>query len=144
MISLRGLTKQYGSTRAVDDLTFDVRPGRVTGFLGPNGAGKSTIPSPARTALARIGVIVRHSAGAVAVLFAILLVLPTMTEGLPDSLQETVNPHLPAYAGQAIFRTSESGHLLQPWQGFARPLFTAYTAATLVVATIIIISRRDT
>ena len=42
MISLRGLTKQYGSTRAVDDLTFDVQPGRVTGFLGPNGAGKST------------------------------------------------------------------------------------------------------
>jgi energy-coupling factor transporter ATP-binding protein EcfA2 len=42
VISLRGLTKQYGSTRAVDDLTFDVRPGRVTGFLGPNVAGKST------------------------------------------------------------------------------------------------------
>lgn len=42
MISLRGLTKQYGSTRAVDDLTFDVQPGQVTGFLGPNGAGKST------------------------------------------------------------------------------------------------------
>ena len=88
-----------------------------------------------------IGVIVRHSAGAVAVLFAILLVLPAMTEGLPDSLQETVNPYLPAYAGQAIFRTSESGHLLQPWQGLA--LFTAYTVAALLVAAIII-RRRDT
>jgi ABC-2 type transport system ATP-binding protein len=42
MISVRGLTKQYGAVRAVDDLTFDVEPGRVTGFLGPNGAGKST------------------------------------------------------------------------------------------------------
>ncbi|RST07837.1 ATP-binding cassette domain-containing protein [Streptomyces sp. WAC07149] len=42
MISLRGLTKRYGGTLAVDDLTFDVRAGRVTGFLGPNGAGKST------------------------------------------------------------------------------------------------------
>ena len=42
MIEVRGLTKTYGSTRAVDGLTFDVRPGRVTGFLGPNGAGKST------------------------------------------------------------------------------------------------------
>jgi ABC-2 type transport system ATP-binding protein len=41
-ISVRGLTKRFGDVTAVDDLTFDVRPGRVTGFLGPNGAGKST------------------------------------------------------------------------------------------------------
>jgi ABC-2 type transport system ATP-binding protein len=42
MISIRSLTKQYGDVRAVDDLSFDVEPGKVTGFLGPNGAGKST------------------------------------------------------------------------------------------------------
>lgn len=42
MITLRGLTKRYGATVAVDDLTLDVTAGRVTGFLGPNGAGKST------------------------------------------------------------------------------------------------------
>ncbi|PRX43604.1 ABC-2 type transport system ATP-binding protein [Prauserella shujinwangii] len=42
MITLRGLTKHYGRKRVVDELTFDVAPGRVTGFLGPNGAGKST------------------------------------------------------------------------------------------------------
>jgi ABC-2 type transport system ATP-binding protein len=42
MIELRGLTKRYGRKLAVDDLTFTVSPGRVTGFLGPNGAGKST------------------------------------------------------------------------------------------------------
>jgi ABC-2 type transport system ATP-binding protein len=42
MIEVRGLTKRYGQTVAVEDLTFTVRPGRVTGFLGPNGAGKST------------------------------------------------------------------------------------------------------
>src|SRR5918993_4138311 len=42
MISMRGLTKDYGDVRAVDDLTFDVEAGKVTGFLGPNGAGKST------------------------------------------------------------------------------------------------------
>ncbi|MEU4657080.1 ATP-binding cassette domain-containing protein [Streptomyces sp. NPDC023723] len=41
-IELRALTKEYGSRRAVDDVTCTVRPGRVTGFLGPNGAGKST------------------------------------------------------------------------------------------------------
>lgn len=42
MIEVRGLTKQYGDVRAVDDLSFSVKPGIVTGFLGPNGAGKST------------------------------------------------------------------------------------------------------
>ncbi|MYV94886.1 ATP-binding cassette domain-containing protein [Streptomyces sp. SID1034] len=42
MIELEGLTKRYGSKVAVDQLSFQVRPGVVTGFLGPNGAGKST------------------------------------------------------------------------------------------------------
>ncbi len=42
MIEAVGLTKRYGRTLAVDDLSFTARPGRVTGFLGPNGAGKST------------------------------------------------------------------------------------------------------
>jgi ABC-2 type transport system ATP-binding protein len=41
-IEVQALTKEYGTRRAVDDLTFTVLPGRVTGFLGPNGAGKST------------------------------------------------------------------------------------------------------
>ncbi|RRO13673.1 ABC transporter ATP-binding protein [Saccharopolyspora rhizosphaerae] len=42
MIEARGLTKRYGQKVAVDDLSFTVKPGHVTGFLGPNGAGKST------------------------------------------------------------------------------------------------------
>src|SRR5437588_4614396 len=42
MIEARALTKEYGERRAVDDLSFTVRPGIVTGFLGPNGSGKST------------------------------------------------------------------------------------------------------
>ena len=42
MIEVQSVTKRYGSTVAVDGLTFDVRAGEVTGFLGPNGAGKST------------------------------------------------------------------------------------------------------
>src|SRR5436190_7766616 len=42
MIEARTLTKLYGDKRAVDDLSFTVRPGMVTGFLGPNGSGKST------------------------------------------------------------------------------------------------------
>ena len=42
VIEVRGLTKRFGKFVAVDDLSFDVVPGRVTGFLGPNGSGKST------------------------------------------------------------------------------------------------------
>jgi len=42
MIEVRGLTKRYGDKVAVDDLTFGIEPGKVTGFLGPNGAGKTT------------------------------------------------------------------------------------------------------
>ena len=40
MIEAHDLVKRYGSTMAVNDLSFSVRPGMVTGFLGPNGAGK--------------------------------------------------------------------------------------------------------
>jgi len=42
MIRVEGLTKSYGDVVAVDDVSFECRPGRVTGFLGPNGAGKTT------------------------------------------------------------------------------------------------------
>ena len=42
MIELEGLTKEFGSRVAVDDLTVTIHPGRVTGFLGPNGSGKTT------------------------------------------------------------------------------------------------------
>ena len=42
MIEVTNLTKAYGETLAVDNLSFTVQPGIVTGFLGPNGAGKST------------------------------------------------------------------------------------------------------
>ena len=41
-VDVHGLTKDFGSVRAVDDLSFTVEPGQVTGFLGPNGAGKTT------------------------------------------------------------------------------------------------------
>jgi ABC-type branched-subunit amino acid transport system ATPase component len=46
MIEARGLVKRYGATAAVNDLSFTIRPGLVTGFLGPNGAGKTRRASP--------------------------------------------------------------------------------------------------
>lgn len=42
MILAHGLTKTYGATKAVDNLSFEIAPGKITGFLGPNGSGKST------------------------------------------------------------------------------------------------------
>ncbi|MGO7983931.1 ATP-binding cassette domain-containing protein, partial [Rhizobium johnstonii] len=41
-IEFSGVTKRFGPVTAVNDLSFTVEPGRVTGFLGPNGAGKTT------------------------------------------------------------------------------------------------------
>src|SRR5215470_12601686 len=55
-ITVEGLTKRYGELAAVDDLTFTVRRGAVTGFLGPNGAGKTT-------ALAAIAGLARPTSG---------------------------------------------------------------------------------
>jgi ABC-2 type transport system ATP-binding protein len=43
VIEARGLTKRYGATIAVDGLSFELRPGVVTGFLGPNGSGKPNL-----------------------------------------------------------------------------------------------------
>jgi ABC-2 type transport system ATP-binding protein len=61
VIEVEGLSKKFGSTLAVDDLTFAVKPGTITGFLGPNGAGKST------TMRAILG-LVRPTAGSTTVL----------------------------------------------------------------------------
>src|SRR4051794_25316401 len=42
VVTIRGLTKRYGAVLAVDDITFSLQAGSITGFLGPNGAGKTT------------------------------------------------------------------------------------------------------
>ena len=52
MIEVRGLTKRYGRVLAVDALSFDVRPGVVTGFLGPNGSGKFSLGMAQRLGIA--------------------------------------------------------------------------------------------
>ncbi|MBD4583544.1 ATP-binding cassette domain-containing protein, partial [Xanthomonas citri pv. citri] len=43
MLSIRHVSKHYGGVPAVQDVSFDVPAGRITGFVGPNGAGKSTV-----------------------------------------------------------------------------------------------------
>ncbi len=66
MITVEGLTKTYGGFKAVDNVSFESRPGAVTGFLGPNGAGKSTTMrimaglTPATSGEARVGGVLYH------------------------------------------------------------------------------------
>lgn len=106
MIAVEELTKTYGTFRAVDDVSFVVRPGEVTGFLGPNGAGKSTtlrilagltrpdrgtatiggrhlseIPNPGR----HVGILLDASAQHVGRTGREVLTLAARTIGLPDA-----------------------------------------------------------
>jgi len=94
VIEVESLTKRYGSTLAVDDLSFTVAPGTVTGFLGPNGAGKSTTlrallglvhPTSGRTAV--LGLPYAELAG-VADLAAIRPLLQELLDLVPLALDE--------------------------------------------------------
>jgi len=58
-VEVHGLSKSFGAVRAVDDLSFTVEPGSITGFLGPNGAGKTT------TLRMALGLLVADRGGAV-------------------------------------------------------------------------------
>ena len=71
MIKARGLTKRYGDKLAVNQLTFTVEPGRITGFLGPNGAGKTTAMR-LKFGLDRLRAILRHTAGAITAAIGLL------------------------------------------------------------------------
>ena len=61
MIEVDHLTKRYGKTVAVDDLTFRVTPGRITGFLGPNGAGKTTTLKAILALIRKVGAVLETS-----------------------------------------------------------------------------------
>jgi len=95
MIEVEGLTKRYGSTLAVDDLSFTVSPGTVTGFLGPNGAGKST------TMRAILG-LVHPTAGSTAVLGVPYRVLDWPVKQV-GALLETFDAH-PGRSGRNHLR----------------------------------------
>jgi len=87
-----------------------------------------------------IGAIVRHTAGAIAAIFGLVLVLPTMALFLPSSWSNSVSPYLPSNAGKAVFSVASQPHTLAPWTGLA--VFCAYAAASLLVAGFLV-ARRD-
>jgi ABC-type transport system involved in multi-copper enzyme maturation permease subunit len=90
-----------------------------------------------------LGTLIRRTAGAVAAVIALVLVLPVLIQGLPSAWQAAITSYLPSAAGQAIIGRSKftpPGHLLSPWTGFA--LFCAYAAAALIAAAVAL-NRRD-
>ena len=87
-----------------------------------------------------IGAIIRHTAGAISAVFALILVLPTIALFLPSSWSNEISPYLPSNAGRAIFSVGPQAHSLAPWTGLA--VFCAYAAAALLVAGFLL-TRRD-
>ena len=84
--------------------------------------------------------IIRSTAGAIAALFGLILVLPAVAQALPASIQDSVDKFLPGNAGQAIFHTIRDTSTLSPWAGLA--VFALYAAAALAVG-LVLVGRRD-
>jgi hypothetical protein len=87
-----------------------------------------------------VGAIVRHTAGAVAVLFAILLIIPGLVQLLPQPWNNDITLYLPSSAGAAMSAVVHFPNLLGPTAGFL--VLLAYAAATLGVALVLLV-RRD-
>lgn len=89
-----------------------------------------------------LGTLLRRTAGAIAAVTGLLLVLPGLVGALPSSWQNTIDPYLPSYAGMAILGPSRMGpnHILSPWAGMG--VFAAYAAAALVGGAVLL-RRRD-
>jgi len=88
-----------------------------------------------------IGAIVRHTAGGIVTLVAILFVLPPILGLLPSSWSNAINPYLPSSAADVLWTITPEAHTLSPWAGFA--LFCGYAAASLAIAAVLLV-RRDT
>ena len=86
-----------------------------------------------------LGTIIRSSAGGIAALVGLLLVLPTLTQAIPASIRDSVEKFLPANAGQAVFLHTDTGSL-SPWIGLL--VFGAYAVAGLGIA-LVMVGRRD-
>ncbi|HJQ48710.1 MAG TPA: ABC transporter permease [Amycolatopsis sp.] len=87
-----------------------------------------------------LGWILRHTAGAIATLFGLVLILPALVSALPDSWSAHIDPYLPSTAGQALTMVRGDPGNLAPWTGFA--VFCAYLVAGVVVAAVLL-RRRD-
>ena len=87
-----------------------------------------------------LGFIIRNTAGAIATLFGLLLVLPILGQVLPSSWAKHVVPYLPSNAGQAVMSIHQAPGDLAPWTGFA--VFCGYAAAAIIAAAILL-KRRD-
>lgn len=116
LIEVEGVSKRYGNTLALDDVSFTVRPGAVTGFLGPNGAGKSTA-------------------------MRVILGLDRPTSGTArvngTSYRELTAP---LNAGTSIMNVPPDPTALGPWTGLA--VYAAYVTALTIAAAILLV-RRD-
>jgi hypothetical protein len=87
-----------------------------------------------------LGWIIRSTAGGIATLFGLLLVLPALGEALPDSWAQHINPYLPSNAGQSITAITPDPGMLAPWTGFG--VFCLYAVVGFVAAAILV-KRRD-
>jgi ABC-2 type transport system permease protein len=79
-----------------------------------------------------LGMLVRSSAGAIAILAAVLLIVPGLAVLLPDSISEAITPYLPSNAGGAVMALTQGDGTLAPWTGLA--VFAGYVALTLAAA----------
>jgi ABC-2 type transport system permease protein len=86
-----------------------------------------------------IGTLIRHTAGAIAAVFGLILVLPGIISALPSSWSNAIGPYLPSTAGQAVFNVGHRFHELAPWAGFG--IFCAYAAAALAGAALLLSCR---
>ncbi|WP_329129129.1 ABC transporter permease subunit [Streptomyces sp. NBC_01476] len=87
-----------------------------------------------------IGALVRNTAGGIATVFGLLLVLPVLAEALPASWGDRISPYLPGNAGQAVIALHREAHTLAPWTGFG--VFCLYALAALAGAAVLL-KRRD-
>lgn len=87
-----------------------------------------------------IGALVRNTAGGIATVFGLLLVLPALAEALPSSWSDHVNQFLPSNAGQSLIALHREAHTLAPWTGFG--VFCLYAVAALAGAAVLL-KRRD-
>lgn len=87
-----------------------------------------------------IGTLVRNTAGGIASVFGLLLVVPVLAEALPSDWRDSIAPYLPSNAGQALFSLQQGPHDLAPWTGFG--VMCLYVLAALIGAAVVL-KRRD-